>query len=383
MVTRRAASQRDEDSLAPSDAPPPPSSRPKLSRISRFIGHLLRLLSFLVAAAIVYVFFTQWNRWEGEQRYQTTTDAYLQTNLTPLAAQISGYVRSVPVQDYATVSAGQVIAEIVDRDYKARVAQAEAGIAGAQAAIDELTARRPLLAANLDAAQAVVAGTRARLQQSRRDVARQRQLLRSGSSSQADMEKVTTTDAELAAQLQQTQAEAEAVSQQIRLLDVQTEQARATLAAQKAALTLAQINLGYTRITAPTAGVIGKRQVLPGQYVAPGTQITTLAALPLVWVSANYKETQLTHVAVGDTATITVDSFPDHRLHGRVIAISPASGSEFALLPPDNATGNFTKIVQRITVKIAITDADGIGDALRAGMSAIPTIDTHSAAGPP
>ncbi|GAB0118425.1 HlyD family secretion protein [Acidisoma sp. 7E03] len=348
--------------------------------MSRFIGNVLRLASFLVAAAIVYVFYTQWNRWEGEQRYQTTTDAYLQTNLTPLAAQVPGYVARVPVQDYATVTAGQLIAQIDDRDYRARVAQAEAGIQGAEAAIAELVARRPLLAANLAAAQAVVAGTRARLAQSGRDVARQRQLLRSGSSSQADMEKTGTANAELAAQLQQNQAEADAVTQQLHLLDVQQKQAEATLAAQRAALSLAQINLGYTRITAPTAGAIGKRQVLPGQYVAPGTQITTLAELPLVWVSANYKETQLTHVVVGDTATITVDSFPDHLLHGRVIAISPASGSELALLPPDNATGNFTKIVQRITVKIAITDADGLADRLRAGMSAIPTIDTHSVA---
>jgi len=361
------------ESLAPPDASPP-----KRSRLSSFIGNLLRLLSFLVAAAIVYVFFTQWNRWQGEERYQTSTDAYLQTNLTPLAAQVPGYVSSVPVQDYATVSAGQVIAEIVDSDYRARVAQAEAGVSGAEAAIAELVARRPLLAANLAAAQAVVAGAQATLGQSGRDVARQRRLFGSGSASQADLEKISTTKAQLAAQLQQYQAQADAVTQEIKLLDVQERQAEATLAAQKAALSLAEINLGYTRITAPTAGVIGKRQVLPGQYVAPGTQVTTLAELPLVWVTANYKETQLTHVVVGDDATVTVDSFPDHVLHGRVIAISPASGSELALLPPDNATGNFTKIVQRIAVKIAITDADGLANQLRAGMSAIPSIDTHS-----
>jgi membrane fusion protein (multidrug efflux system) len=357
---------------------PPDDSPPKKSRLSGFIGHLLRLLSFLVAAAIIYVFFTQWNVWQGEERYQSTTDAYLQTNLTPLAAQVSGYVSRVPVQDYATVVAGQVIAEIVDSDYRARVAQAEAEVSGAEAAIAELAARRPLLEANLAAARAVVAATDANLAQSGRDVARQRRLFRSGSASQADTEKISTTNAELIAQRQQNQAQADAVAQEIKLLDVQERQAEATLAAQRAALRLAEINLGYTRITAPTAGVIGKRQVLPGQYVAPGTQITTLAELPLVWVSANYKETQLTHVAVGDEATVTVDSFPDHVLRGRVVAISPASGSELALLPPDNATGNFTKIVQRITVKIAITDADGLADKLRAGMSAIPSIDTHS-----
>ena len=166
------------------------------------------------------------------------------------------------------------------------------------------------------------------------------------------------------------------MQKQIDLLATQERQAQANISAATAALRLARINLGYTRITAPTDGVIGVRQVLPGQYVAPGTQVTTLAQLPLLWVLANYKETQLTHVVVGETATVTVDPFPGYVLHGKVIAISPASGSEFALLPPDNATGNFTKIVQRIAVKIAITDTDGLTGRLRAGMSAIPRIDT-------
>ena len=165
-----------------------------------------------------------------------------------------------------------------------------------------------------------------------------------------------TTRQKLTAQLAQNRAQADAVARQIDLLAAQEAQARAALAAQQAALQLASINLGYTRIVSPTDGVIGVRQVFPGQYLAPGTQVTTLAALPHVWVIANYKETQLTHVAVGQPASITVDTFPGYRLRGHVLAISPASGAEFALLPPDNATGNFTKIVQRIAVKIAIDD---------------------------
>jgi len=144
----------------------------------------------------------------------------------------------------------------------------------------------------------------------------------------------------------------------------------------RAAVQVAEINLGYTRIVAPTDGVIGTRQVLPGQFIAAGTQVTSLAALPLVWVIANYKETQLTHVVVGDAATVTVDTFPGVVFHGHVIAISPASGSEFALLPPDNATGNFTKIVQRVAVKISIDDPGNLAGRLLPGMSVIPTIDT-------
>ncbi|MCB8875274.1 HlyD family secretion protein [Acidisoma silvae] len=371
--------------MAPADPPPAapqtPPPAPRRSRIAICFGIVWRLLSFVLAAAIIYVCFTQWNRWEGEQRYQVTDDAYLQTNLTPLAAQVSGTIATVPVQDFATVKSGQVIATIQDDTYRADVARAQAVLAQAEAALTETEAQRPLLEANLHAAQAIVAQTTASLGQNSRDVARQRQLLTSGSTSRSDVEQFQTTHAVTAAKLQQVQAQADAVQKQIDLLAAQEQQAQANISAAQAALRLAEINLGYTHITAPTDGVIGTRQVLPGQYVGPGAQITTLTELPLIWVMANYKETQLTHVVVGDDATIKVDSFPGAVLHGRVIAISPASGSEFALLPPDNATGNFTKIVQRITVKIAVTDAAGLAARLRAGMSAIPSIDTHSADG--
>jgi membrane fusion protein (multidrug efflux system) len=341
-----------------------------------------RVLSFVLAALIIVVCFTQWNRWEGEARYQTTDDAYLQTDLTPLSAQVSGYVSAVPVQDYQHVTAGQLIVQIDDRDYRANVAQAEAGVAAATAQIEQVNSQRPLLQANLRAAQAVMAATAATLAQNGRDVARQRRLLNSGSSSQADLEQIETVHAQLTAQYAQNTAQADAVTRQIDLLTAQLDQAQASLAAQQAALQLAEINLGYTRITAPTGGFISVRQVLPGQFIAAGTQVTTLAALPHVWVIANYKETQLTHVAAGESATITVDTFPGHTLRGHVLAISPASGAEFALLPPDNATGNFTKIVQRIAVKISVDDPDGLGDRLRPGMSVIPTIDTVPPNGP-
>jgi membrane fusion protein (multidrug efflux system) len=165
------------------------------------------------------------------------------------------------------------------------------------------------------------------------------------------------------------------------VLTAQKAQAEAALAAQEAALQLAKINLGYTHITAPEDGVIGVRQVLAGQYLAPGSQVTTLTALPRVWAIANYKETQLTHVVIGQPASLTVDTFPGHHLSGRVIAMAPASGAQFALLPPDNATGNFTKIVQRIAVKIGIDDADGLADRLRPGMSVVATIDSSAEGG--
>jgi membrane fusion protein (multidrug efflux system) len=340
-----------------------------------------RGLSFVVAALVLYVFIAEWDRWEGAARYQVTDDAYLQADLTPLSAKIAGYVRSVPVQDFDHVHAGQTIVEIADDDYRASVTQAEANVSAADAQVEALKSQRGLLEANLRAAQAVVAATAATLEQNGRDMKRQLTLETGGSSSIETTEKIATTRAQLKAQLDQNHAQADAVMRQIDVLAAQTKQAEAALEAQRAALALARINLGYTRVVAPQDGVIGFRQVFPGQYIAPGSQVTTLAPLPHVWVSANYKETQLTHVAIGEEATVTVDAFPGHTLRGHVMAMAPASGAQFALLPPDNATGNFTKIVQRIAVKIAIDDADGLADELRPGMSVIATIDSRSRAG--
>jgi membrane fusion protein (multidrug efflux system) len=348
----------------------------KIPKSSRIPGIVWRVLAFLAAAVVIFVFVTRWNRWQEEARYQTTDDAYLQSNLTPLSAQISGYVAQVPVQDYDHVKAGQLIALIDDRPYWADVAQAKANIASAQAGIEQVWYQRPLLEANLQAAQAVVVATAAQLAQSERDVARQTRLYISGSSSKEQLEQVRTTHAQLLAELHQNQAQAAAVQRQIDLLTAQQDQTRAAWQAAQAALRLAEINLGYTRIVAPNDGVISTRQVLPGQFIAAGTQVTTLAALPTVWVTANYKETQLTHVVIGERAMLTVDSFPGRMLHGHVIAISPASGAEFALLPPDNATGNFTKIVQRVAVKISVDDPGNLAGRLLPGMSSIPTIDT-------
>ncbi len=337
-----------------------------------------RVLSFVAAAVVLYVFVSQWNRWEGDARWQTTDDAYLQADLTPLSAQIPGYVQAVPVQDYAAVKAGQLLVQIDAAQYRADVEQAQANVVAAQAQIEQVQAQFPLLQANLRAALATADATAAQLVQSGRDLTRARRLLTTGSSSTQDVEKSETSRAQLTAQLAANRAQADAVDRQINLLHAQLDAAKAALLARQAALKLAQINLGYTRITAPEDGVIGLRQVFPGQFIAAGTQVTTLSKLPHVYVLANYKETQLTHVRVGQEATVTVDSFPGARLRGHVAAISPASGAQLALLPPDNATGNFTKIVQRIAVKIVIDDPGELAWLLRPGMSAVPSIDTAS-----
>jgi membrane fusion protein (multidrug efflux system) len=241
-----------------------------------------------------------------------------------------------------------------------------------------LKAQQELQTANVQAARASVASVEANAEQNKRDLVRQAVLFKTGSSSTEAAEKLQTVKAQLSAQVEQARAQASAANRQLAVLAAQQAQAEAALAAQKANLAIAKINLGYTRIVAPQDGVIGQRQVKPGQWVGVGGQVTSLTPLPNVWVIANFKETQLTHMSIGEKADIRVDTFPGHTLHGHVIAFAPGAGSQFALLPPDNATGNFTKVVQRVAVKIVIDDAAGLKDRLRPGMSVVATVDTKS-----
>jgi membrane fusion protein (multidrug efflux system) len=338
---------------------------------------LWRVLVFIIAIAILVVVTTRWNRWQGSPGWQATDDAYLQADITPIVAKVGGYVRDLPVQDYERVRAGQVIAQIVEDDYRASVALAQANLAAATAQSEALKAQRELQLANIQAADAVVKSVSASLDQNGRDLARQQKLLATGSSSTEATEKLGTVHSQLTAQLAQNRAQSAAAARQLGVLAAQQTQLEASVAAQRANLQTATLNLGYTKIVATQDGVIGQRQVKPGQYVGVGSQITTLTPLPNIWVIANYKETQLTHMAVGQKAEITVDTFPGYTLRGHLLAFAPASGSQFALLPPDNATGNFTKVVQRIAVKIAIDDANGLADRLTPGMSVEARIDAR------
>ena len=337
-----------------------------------------RALVFIIALTILIIVTTRWNRWQGAAGWQATDDAYLQSDLVPIAAKVPGYVTAEPVQDYQRVRAGQLIAQVYDGDYRATVAQAEANAAAAAAQVEALKAQSVLQSANVDAARAVVAATAATFDQNGRDLAREARLLATGSGTAEAREKLQTTHAQLVAQLAQNRAQAEAVSRQLGVLAAQHAQAEAAAAAQRASLELARINLGYTRIVAPQDGVIAQRQVKPGQYVGVGTQLTSLTPLPNVWVIANYKETQLTHMAAGERAEIRIDAYPGPVMRGHVLAFAPGSGAQFALLPPDNATGNFTKVVQRVAVKILIDDTDGLRDRLRPGLSVVTRVDARA-----
>jgi membrane fusion protein (multidrug efflux system) len=354
------------------------------TRIFPWFGIGLRLFIVLLAIGLVAVVAYEWDGWVESAVLQSTDDAYLWADTTPLAAQVAGYIRQVPVRDFQSVKAGDLLVEIVDDDYRARLAQAEANVAGAQASLETIAQQKILQAALIEQAQATISATQADLTRYHLETARQQALLQTKLGTPQLTEQAVDNEKRTEATLALNRAQLDQQRQQLNVLDSQEKQARATLGAQQATRDLARINLGYTRITAPVDGMVGQRQVQTGQYLNVGTQVISIVPLPNVWVIANYKETQLTRIRIGQPARVTVDTFPGTVLHGHVDSWSPASGAQFSLLPPDNATGNFTKIVQRIPVKIVLDPDPALQNLLRPGMSVIATIDTspkHSGPG--
>jgi membrane fusion protein, multidrug efflux system len=337
----------------------------------------IRLFILLLVGALIVFLAHEWDWWVGSAVSQSTDDAYLQADTTPLAAKVPGYVRQVVAQDFQQVKAGDVLVQMVDDDYRAQLEQARANVMGAEAAIGIIEQQKRLQVALINQAQAMIAATQADLTRYHLETVRQQALLATRIAGTAQLtEQAVDNEQHAAATLALNHAQLDQQRQQSNVLDSQEAQARATLKAQQAMYDLATINLGYTRITAPVDGMVGQRQVQNGQYLSVGTQVFTVVPLPHVWVVANYKETQMTRVRLGQPARVTVDAFPGAVLHGHVDSWSPASGAQFSLLPPDNATGNFTKVVQRIPVKIVLDPNPAIDNLLRPGMSVIATIDT-------
>jgi membrane fusion protein (multidrug efflux system) len=336
----------------------------------------LRFFVLGLAGGLVVLFATNWSAWISSAAKQTTDNAYVQADVTPLAAKVSGYIRRVAVGDFQEVRAGDLLVQIEDDDYRAQVAQAEANVQAAAAAIANIENQKPLQQALIRQAKATIAATESDVWRYRRDSERQQSLLANRFASPQLADEAMNAYQRAQATLVLNHAQLDQQHQQLTVLGSQETQARSTLKAQQAALDSAQINLAHTRIVAPVDGMVGQRQVKPGQYVGVGTQVISIVPLPDVWVVANYKETQMTRIRTGQLATITVDAFPDVVLKGHVDGWSPATGSQFSLLPADNATGNFTKVVQRMPVKIVLDADSPVLMLLRPGMSVIATIDT-------
>jgi membrane fusion protein (multidrug efflux system) len=397
-----------------------------------------KLRGWLVAAAIlgiavvlIIVLSFNWTAWASNGEEQKTDDAYVRADVTPLSTKAAGLVASVEVSDYQAVKAGDLLVRLRDEDFLAQVAQAEAAAEAGQSALvnnrrqkelqdarvqqaqtgitaaeaEIAAAEAGILAANsaLANAKSGLTGTDADVQRTSLERKRQEALAATGSathqkleqavadeeryraqrsSRQAEIEsanaQVASRQADLSrarAHVESSRAELEAQRRQRAVLDSQELMLHADLKARQASLQLARTNLGYTRIVAPEDGVVGERKVRAGQLVSPGTQIVSLVQRQ-IWVQANYRETQLRRIRKGDPAEIRVDEFPGLVLKGKVAEIAPASGSQFALLPPDNATGNFTKVTQRVPVKIVLDENQAAAERLRPGLSVTAVIRT-------
>ena len=316
--------------------------------------------------------------WTNGRYLETTDDAYVKTDSTIIAPKVSGYIAKVLVGDNEKVRAGQTLAKIDDRDFKASLDQARADVAAGEAAVRNIDAQLALQQPVIEQSTADVTAADANLKFAQEERARYDDLMKSGSGT---IQRAQQTDAALrasSAQLQHAKFGLLAAQRKIDVLTTQRAQATAQLERARAVAQQAALNLSYTEITAPVDGTIGARSLRVGQYVQAGTQLMAVVPLDAVYVVANFKETQLTHMRPGQPVELHVDSFRKKTLHGHVDSLSPASGLEFALLPPDNATGNFTKIVQRVPVKIVLDDHNLTG-LLRPGMSAVPTVDTKQA----
>jgi len=342
---------------------------------------LRRVAPAVLIAAVLggggYAGWAYWTQWRFEV---STDDAYVQADTVMIAPQVAGNIASLFVDDNQQVKAGQVLAIIDQSEYRAAVAKAQAGVQQAQAAIATDEAQIAQQQAVIGEARETIDADKASEVYAQQNNQRFGTLAREGFGSVQNAQQAQAQTADSQATVAKDEAALDAAQKQVATLTAELAEGKATLAQNQAMLQQAQIDLGYTTITAPVDGVVGDRTVRQGQYVEPGTQLLSVVPLAKTYVVANFEETQLADVRPGQPVTLSVDTFSGLTVHGFVDSIAPASGQEFALLPPDNATGNFTKIVQRIPVKIRIDPNDPLAGRLRPGMSVIPTIDTHDAA---
>ncbi|MDE2514935.1 MAG: HlyD family secretion protein [Rhodospirillales bacterium] len=316
--------------------------------------------------------------WRHGRFMEATDDAYLQADSTIVAPRVSGYIAKVLVADNQHVNAGQVLAELDPRDLQTALAQARATADAASLAITNLDAQITLQKTIIQQSAADLRSAQAALTFAHDNDARYAALARTGAGTQQSAQQAGAALIEATAMVQHQQAAQIAAAQRIAVLTTARQRAAAELQHDQAVAHQAALNLSYATITAPIAGTVGARSLRVGQYVQAGTQLMALVPLHRVYVLANFKETQLTHVRPGQAVDVSVDTFPGTVLHGTVNSLAPASGLEFALLPPDNATGNFTKIVQRIPVKIALDPNTKLLGRLVPGMSVEASIDTQS-----
>jgi membrane fusion protein (multidrug efflux system) len=317
--------------------------------------------------------------WVHGRFIESTDDAYVGGDVTVIAPKVAGFIAQVAVTDNQAVHEGDLLLKIDDRDYRAALAKAVAAVAGQQATLANLAASRRLQQAVIAQAQAELFATAAEINRTHYDVDRYHALSQDQFASVQRFQQADADSRKAQAADQKARATLDAATRQLDVIDTQTQQAQAALAGAVAERDMAQLNLGYTEIRAPIAGTIGNRSARTGAYATVGAQLIALVPAQGLWVDANFKENQLAKMRPGLSADIAADVLPGEVFHGHVISLAPATGAQFSVLPAENATGNFTKIVQRVPVRIAL---DGDGSALgrlRPGLSVVASVDERGA----
>jgi membrane fusion protein, multidrug efflux system len=372
---KRPATERAEAALGPqAEIPAPPAEKPR-SRKRLIIGAVL-------IAALAGGGYEGYGWWTNGRFMVSTDDAYVQADITILAAKASGYVGSVEVENNSPVEAGQVIARIDDVDYRLGVQAAQNKLATQQSTIERIGQQAEAAEASIAQADAQIAAARADVERTVADYQRQVQLSQSDFASRARLEQSKADRDRAAATAKGAEAALVAARANVAVLKAQQGEAERLAAEYRTALAKAERDLSFTVIRAPVKGVLGNRAVEVGAYLQPGTRLAALVPLSSVHVDANFKETQLASVLPGQKVHIEVDAFPDHDIAGTVESVSPASGSVFSLLPPENATGNFTKIVQRVPVRVKVNPDVAQQGFLRPGLSVVVKVDIRDGGTP-
>ena len=362
----------------PADDPPVAAAGARVPKARRVLGR--RTLLAAVAAIALAAgggFGTYW--WVTERYVVSTDDAYVRAHNTTLAAKISGYVSSIPVEDNAAVKAGDVIATIDDGDYKLAADAAREKVATEQATVDRIGRQVVAQEANVEQARAQLVSAQAGAKRAQLELERQQALAAQRFASQQTLEQVTANRDQAVAGVASGQAGVDAAAANLDVLKAQRQEALGTLDELKTELAKAERDLSFTVIRAPVDGVFSNRAVQTGDYVQTGQRVASLVPLDDVYIDANFKETQLVRLHPGQPVSISVDALPGDAIAGRVASLSPASGAVFSLLPPDNATGNFTKIVQRLPVRIEVPPSVAAQRLLRPGMSVVVSVNTKPA----
>ena len=353
--------------------PEPPAAEPGGRR-----RIMLIVVGILVVLAAIWVV----KKWTYGRSHETTDDAQLDGDVVPVLAKVGGYVKTVSVEENQIVKEGAPLVLLDDAEYRVKVAQADADLAAARAAsgqgatTGQAEAAVSTAASQQGALQAQITAARANAQKADADLSRFEQLAKNQIVSQQQLDAARATAEAAHATVASLQRQASAAGAGVSSAEAGVRLANARLQAAQAARDNAALQLSYTKIAAPVAGIVSRKQVEPGQLVQPGQPLMSIVADTGVWVTANFKETQLSDLRVGQPAEIDVDAYKGCTAEGKVESLSAATGAKFALLPPDNATGNFTKVVQRVPVRIQITKGCGADRPLRPGMSVTASVKT-------